>query len=106
MLERLGRFAVRHRRAILALAVVFVVGSFAVAGGVADRLTSGGFQDPRSESERAAAVLERNFGVEEPNVVLLVTAKQGTVDAAAVADAGRRVTAELARQQDVRQVAS
>jgi putative drug exporter of the RND superfamily len=106
MLTRLGLFIVRRRRAILAGAVLFVVASFAVAGGVASRLTSGGFADPSSESERAAAQLQRQFGAKEPNVVLLVSAKHGSVDDAAVRAAGLRVTRELARQPSVGQVAS
>ncbi|HXY91820.1 MAG TPA: MMPL family transporter [Acidimicrobiia bacterium] len=106
MFSRLGHFTVRHRKSILVAAVLFVVISFVVAGGVADRLTSGGFQDPRSESERAAALLQRDFSTEYPNVLLLVTAKHGSVDDAATAAAGRRLTAELARQPDVRQVVS
>jgi putative drug exporter of the RND superfamily len=106
MLTRLGHFSVRHRKAILAGAVLFVVASFAIARGVADRLTSGGFQDPNSESERAAGLLKREFATEYPNVLLLVTAKHGTVDDSSVADAGRRLTDDLAHQHDVRQVAS
>ena len=106
MLTRLGLFIVRRRRAILVGAVLFVVASFAVAGGVASRLTSGGFADPNSESERAAVLLQRQFGAKEPNVVLLVSARHGSVDDAAVRAAGLRVTRELARQPSVGQVAS
>src|SRR5262245_28230205 len=106
MLTRLGRFIVRHPKAILAAVVLFVVASFAVAGGVTDRLTSGGFYDPHSESERAAAILQREFRTQDPNVVLLVTAKHGTVDNPSVARAGRDLTTELAAQHDVSQVAS
>jgi putative drug exporter of the RND superfamily len=106
MLTRLGLFIVRRRRAILVGAVLFVVAAFAVAGGVASRLTSGGFADPSSESERAAAQLQRQFGAKEPNVVLLVSAKHGSVDDAAVRAAGLRATRELARQPSVGQVAS
>jgi len=95
MLIGLGRFTVRWRKAILVGAAVFVVASFVIAGGVADKLTTGGFADPASESEQAAAILQREFGSLDPNVVLLVTAKDGTVDDAAVAAAGTRITQEL-----------
>jgi len=106
VLVALGRFTVRHRRAVLVGAVVFVLASFAFAGGVADRLTSGGFADPSSESERAAALLRRDFATQDPNFVLLVTAKHGTVNDPAVADAGRRITGALAAERGVAQVAS
>jgi RND superfamily putative drug exporter len=106
VLVALGRFTVRHRRAVLVGAVVFVLASFAIAGGVADRLTSGGFADPSSESERAAALLKRDFGTQDPNFVLLVTAKHGTVNDPAVADVGHRITGELAAERGVAQVVS
>src|SRR5215471_6790211 len=107
MLARLGRFTFRHRRAVLIGSLLFVVASFAVAGGVADRLTTGGFADPNSESERAASILEHQFHAKDPNLVLLVTAKGGaTVDDPAVAAAGRQLTSELAATRYLQQVAS
>ena len=51
-------------------------------------------------------LLQRQFGAKEPNVVLLVSAKHGSVDDAAVRAAGLRVTRELSRQPSVGQVAS
>jgi len=107
MLNRLGRFVFRRRRAVLTGAVLFVVASFAVAGGVADRLTTGGFADPSSESERAATILEHQFHAKDPNIVLLVTAKGGAkVSDPAVATAGGRITSELAAAHGLEQVAS
>ena len=84
--------------------MLFVLASFAVAGGVADRLTTGGFADPSSESERAASILEHQFHTKDPNLVLLVTAKHGaSVDDPAVAAAGQRqLTSELAATRYVR----
>ena len=88
-------------------AVLFVVASFAVAGGVADRLTTGGFADPSSESERAASILEQQFHAKDPNIVLLVTAKDGgRVSDPAVAAAGSQITSELAATHGLEQVAS
>jgi RND superfamily putative drug exporter len=107
MLARLGRFTYRRRRAVLIGSLLFVVASFAVAGGVASRLTTGGFADPNSESERAASILEHQFHAKDPNLVLLVTAKGGaTVDDPVVAAAGRQLTSELAATRYLQQVAS
>jgi len=106
MLIRLGEFTVHRRKAILVGTLLFVLVSFALAGGVAKRLTSGGFADPKSESERAAVLLQREFGAQEPNIVLLVSARHGSVDDAAVRAAGLQVTQELSRQPSLRQVVS
>jgi putative drug exporter of the RND superfamily len=106
MLERLGRFLLRRRWAVLAatLAAVVVAGVF--GGGAVARLKSGGFEDPAAESTRAAQVLRDDFGVGDPNLVLLVTAKGGDVDDPAVAAAGTALTRRLAAEPDLAQVVS
>lgn len=96
MFTRLGDLTVRRRRPLLLLTVVFVVLAGVLGGGVFDRLSTGGFEDPASESARADDYLAETFGVASPNVVLLVTAADGTVDDAPVAAEGRRLTRELA----------
>jgi len=106
MLERLARFLLRRRLLVLAatLAVVAVAGVF--GGGAVAKLKTGGFDDPNAESTRAAAVLRDTFHAGAPNVVLLVTAKQGTVDSPAAAAGGRALTARLARERGLAQVGS
>ena len=106
MFERIGRAAVRRRRWIVAATIVFFVVAGGVGGGVAEKLSNGGFQDPGAESSRASKVLEREFGAVPPNLVLLVTAEDGSVDDPAIARAGRRITRELAAEDGVAQVIS
>ena len=105
-MERLGRFTVRWRRWILALALVFVAVAGAFGGNVAQHLSSGGFDDPNSESSRAATALNDTFHTGSPNLVLLVTATQGTVDSSAVAARGAQLTEQLAAEPGVADVAS
>ena len=59
----------------LAFAAIVLAGVF--GGGVAKRLSSGGFNDPGAQSTRANNVLRDQFHTGDPNVVLLVTAKAG-----------------------------
>ena len=51
VLARLGRFTVAHRKSVLAGTALFFVLAVTLGGGVADKLTTGGFADPNSESE-------------------------------------------------------
>src|SRR5262245_30378307 len=95
MFTALGHFVVRRRKLALGLTVLAIAVAGIVGGGVFDRLAQGGFADPDSESIQAADYLEDHFGAGAPNVVLLVTADQGTVDDAAVAREGRRLTRQL-----------
>ena len=106
MLSRLGRFVLRRRWAILAatLAAIALAGAF--GGGAIGHLRSGGFEDPAAESVKAAAVLRDTFGTGDPNLVLLVTAKNGDVDDPAVTRRGQDLTRRLAAEPDLTQVAS
>jgi RND superfamily putative drug exporter len=101
MLDRLGHFTVRHRKAVLVGTAVFFVVAAALGGGVASRLSSGGFEDPSSESSRAGDAIEREFGEQQPDLILLVTAKQGSVDDPEMAAAGRALTARLGSERGV-----
>jgi RND superfamily putative drug exporter len=98
MLGRIASFSVRRRRSVLGLALLAFIVSAAIGGGVAERLSSGGFDDPGAESTAADQVLEDAFHTGTPNIVLVVTAVGGDVDAPAVAAAGKDLAAELARE--------
>ena len=46
MLTRVAHLATRHAWAVIASALVFLVVAGGIGGGVAENLTSGGFEDP------------------------------------------------------------
>jgi RND superfamily putative drug exporter len=106
MLTRLGLFTVRRRVVILIVTVVALVAAGAVGGGVIDHLSNGGFDDPNAESSLADELLESRFGAGNPNVVLLVTARTGSVDDPAVATRGVRLTRQLGGEPHVEQAVS
>src|SRR5262249_47832 len=81
MLGRLGRFSVAHRKAVLVGTALFFVLAATLGGGVASHLTSGGFNDPNSESSRARDAIKHDFGKQEPDLALLVTAKRASLHA-------------------------
>jgi RND superfamily putative drug exporter len=106
MLARLGRFTVRRRVLVLVAAVLAMVVAGGVGGGVAKHLSGGGFEDPAAESSEAKRVLEASFGSRNPNLVLLVTAKGGSVDSPTAAAAGAALTRELAAETGISQAVS
>src|SRR5918994_871300 len=106
MLTRLARVSTQHARAVVIAAVVLFAVAGALGGGVADHLTSGGFEDPSSESERADEALADRFDTGVPNLLLLVTAEGGDVDDPATAQAGQALTEELAAEEGVADVVS
>ena len=90
---------VRRRRLVWVGAVVFVAVAGALGGGVADRLSTGGFTDPESESTKAADLLRDEFGQQNPNLVMVVTAQRGTVDDPDNAAAGVALTQRLTQER-------
>src|SRR5918992_1131438 len=105
MFERMGQVLVRRRRLVLVATVALVVGAGILGGNVVERLTAGGFEDESSESFEGAEVLRERFGVEAPNLLLLVTSETGSVDDPAVADQGEALTEELAAEEGIEVIA-
>lgn len=76
-LERLGAITARYPRRVLALFLVSVIAMGVLGTGVFPRLSSAGYDDPGSESIKAAAVLEETFGVREPLAVVAIEVAAG-----------------------------
>jgi putative drug exporter of the RND superfamily len=106
MLTRFARLATGRPRAVLIGAALIFTISGAVGGGVTEHLTAGGFDDPASESFKAEEVLDEQFGTGTPNVVLVVTAHEGSVDDPDVVSAGEGIGERLASEPDVGNVVS
>jgi RND superfamily putative drug exporter len=96
MLTRLGWFTVRRRRLVLSFTVLFMVVAAVVGTQAFGVLEEEGFDDPSSESVRAADLLEDRFGGGEPNVVIVATATGGDVDSAAASGAGTELVDRIA----------
>src|SRR5215470_4328214 len=92
----------RRARAVLLVSLVLVAVAGLLGSGAVGRLKGGGFDDPASESSRAKVALQRTFGQEEANLVLLVSATGGTsVDDPAVAGQARATVARLRAEPGV-----
>ncbi|MFF3620368.1 MMPL family transporter [Streptomyces sp. NPDC002467] len=102
---RWTRFVTARPRLSLLLALVVTALAVFVGGGVAERMSSGGWEDPDAQSTYAAAALEREFPASQPNLLLLVDAGPGVgaagVDDPAVAAEAERLTALLAGEKGV-----
>ncbi|WP_031005914.1 MMPL family transporter [Streptomyces sp. NRRL F-5727] len=100
------RFVTARPRLTLLVALVLTALAVLAGGGVADRMGSGGWEDPAAESSYATGALEREFPGSQPNVLLLVDAGKAGVDDPAVAAEARRLTARLAAEPGVEGVGS
>ncbi|MES4906390.1 MULTISPECIES: MMPL family transporter [unclassified Streptomyces] len=93
-------------RLTLLLVLLFTALAVVAGSGVADRLGSGGWQDPAAESAYATKALEKHFPASQPNLLLLVDSGKATVDAPAVAAEGRALARKLAGEESVTGVTS
>ncbi|OIJ90544.1 MMPL family transporter [Streptomyces monashensis] len=100
------RFVTARPRLSLLVALVLTALAVVAGGGVADRLGSGGWEDPAAESSYATKALERAFPDSQPNLLLLVDAGHASVDAPAVAAQARDLTRRLAAEKGVTGVGS
>ncbi|MEV6172636.1 MMPL family transporter [Streptomyces sp. NPDC051954] len=100
------RFVTARPRLSLLAALVLTVLAVLAGSGVADRLGSGGWEDPGAESTYATRALEREFPDSQPNFLLLVDAGRASVDDPAVVAEAERLTERLAREKGVEGVGS
>jgi putative drug exporter of the RND superfamily len=92
---RVARLATRHGRWVLLVAALGVVLAAVVGAGVVPRLSSLGFTDPDAESRSAGKALARDFKTADPGIIVLLTARRGTLTSPAAAQVGAEATAVL-----------
>ncbi|MER6012223.1 MMPL family transporter [Streptomyces bluensis] len=95
MLTRLGSLAVRHSRAVLIVVLLAFLGLGAYGAGAQSDLDLSRWSSPGTESVRAGDALREHFRTGNPNLALLVTARDGDVDSPATERAARELTAEV-----------
>jgi RND superfamily putative drug exporter len=106
MFERIGRFAATHARAVLAVAVLLMLGAGALGFTAFGKLRNdGGFIDPGAESSQAQELVDREFGGGN-DVVFLMSPASGSVDDPANQRAGAALTDRLADDPGLTDVVS
>ncbi|MDV9188632.1 MMPL family transporter, partial [Streptomyces sp. SR27] len=100
------RVVTARPRLTLLVALVLTALAVLAGGGVADRMGSGGWEDPTAESTYAIEALEQRFPGSQPNLLLLVDAGPAGTDAPAVAAEARRLTERLDAEPGIEGVGS
>ncbi|WNI15607.1 MMPL family transporter [Actinacidiphila sp. ITFR-21] len=100
------RVVTARPRLTLLLALLLTALAVAAGSGVADRLASGGWEAPESQSSYATDALAQHFPASQPNLVLLVDARGAGVDSPAVVAQAGELTRELAADRAVSGVTS
>jgi RND superfamily putative drug exporter len=79
VLHRIAQLAIAAPRRIIAVAVLVLVAAAIFGIPVAKSLSAGGFQDPRSESTKAAQLLSDKFGQGDMQLLITVSAPAGAL---------------------------
>ncbi len=105
MLDRIARLALRSPRRILAIAALLAALTAVLGLPVVGHLSAGGFQDPGSESARAARVLSDKFDQSDQQLFITITDPAGATSEKARTE-GSGITARLATSPNVLSVSS
>ncbi|MEV5547292.1 MMPL family transporter [Streptomyces sp. NPDC052309] len=95
MLTRTGRLAVRRSRAVLIGFLLALLGLGAYGAGAQRDLDLSRWDAPGTQSVHAGDVLREEFRTGNPNLALLVTARDGDVDSPRTERAARQLAAEV-----------
>ena len=88
-----GSWVARFRWPVLSVALVAVISAGVWGLGVFGQLTEGGYNDPNSESSRATAAVQKAFGAQGGDLIVVWTPAKGTVDDVRL---GKLIRAKLA----------
>lgn len=105
MLTMLARLVIKAPRRIVAAAALVVIAAAGFGLPVVSSLSAGGFNDPDSQSVRAAEVLTSTFDHNDVQLLVTVSAQDGVSSAAASAVAAE-ITSVLRSSPDVADVIS
>ena len=80
MFERLGHMIARKKKVVLSLFLLATVLAGGIGSQVFARFDTGGYSDPNSDSAKVWDYLDETFKLKDPSVVLVVDAKDKSVD--------------------------
>jgi RND superfamily putative drug exporter len=106
MLAALGRLLYRARWVALPLSLAVVLGAALYGFGVFGTLTSGGFEDPNSQSAHARALLDQQLGGSTADIVILLRSDTLSASDPAFASAATQLLDTLHTQPGVASVTS
>lgn len=101
MFEKLGHLLVKRRKSAVILFVVGVLVAGGVGSMVFNRLDSGGYSNPNSDSYKVYKYIKDELKLSDPAVVIVVDAGQTDVTDPVVTQKGLALEAKIAKEKDV-----
>ena len=101
MFERLGHLMYRRRKAAVILFVIGILAAGGIGSAVFNRLDSGGYSNPKSDSFKVYNYIHENLNAPDPTVVIVVDAGQIDVSDATVSQKALALEAKIAKEPGV-----
>ena len=106
MFESLGHLIARRKKSVLSIFILATIVAGAVGSQVFNRFDSGGYSDPNSDSSKVWEYLDDTFKVKDPAIVLVVDAKNTSVDDPTVVASAQKLESEVRREASAESVLS
>ncbi|MFM9130898.1 MAG: MMPL family transporter [Actinomycetes bacterium] len=106
MFEKLGKFINRRKKPVLVTFVIALLLSGFFGFQAFSRFDSGGYNDPNSDSAKVQQILEDDFDIKQPSLVLAVGSKTQNIDDPNVALTANELEKELKKEEAVENVIS
>jgi RND superfamily putative drug exporter len=107
MFAAIGKFVYRRRWLVLAGGIIFITLSIVYGTTLFGQLKGGGFEDPASESSKAAEALHRDLNKEDASLVVLFTSKDGSlVESSSYRQAVETTLANINGKEGVKSITS
>ena len=106
MFEKLGHLVVRRRKAMVVLFVVGILTAGGAGSMVFNRLDSGGYSNPNSDSYQVYNYLNKNLKISDPNIVVVVDSGNLPITDPTIVAKAQNLEAEMAKAPGVTKVVS
>ena len=106
MFEKLGQLIVKYRKIAVILFIVGVLVSGALGSMVFNRLDSGGYSNPNSDSYKVYEYLKNDLKLSDPTIVVVVDAGKLAVTDPIVVQKAKALEAKIAKEVNVAKTVS
>ena len=101
MFERLGHFSYRRRKIAVILFVIGILAAGGVGSSVFNRLDSGGYSNPKSDSYKVYNYIHDTLKIADPTIVVVVDAGDTDVSDPEVTQRALALEAKMAKEKGV-----
>jgi len=101
MFERLGHLMYRRRKAAVILFVIGILAAGGIGSSVFNRLDSGGYSNPKSDSYKVYNYIHDTLKIADPTVVVVVDAGDSDISDPAVTQRALALEAKMAKEKGV-----